>query len=420
MRILMPILHYPPIIGGFEIFSQNIAERIGKTDNVFVITSRVANAPSKEINNNLRILRTSPWSLKNLSYSKPWFIVGAMIWIFFKSIRLIRREKIELIHAQGFLSGIIGLILKKLTKVPYLLTIQSADFSVYHPRLNINIIKAVYKRMEKAVFKNADYCHAVSNYLADHMKQYHVQKVEMIPNGVNWEKFSPDVNKLKTRKELGFDAENLIVCVSRLEHKNGTHDLIEAIDILNRGYTQNKSRQVGNTQTNADISASISVSPKADNQRVSADIKLMICGSGSEKEKLEKMIKDFNLEDRVFLLGDILHSELPKYVACADIFVRPSLAEGFGIVFLEAMACNIAVIGTPVGGIPDFLKDRETGLLCEAGNPKDIAEKIKILIQDKILREKLVKNSRQMVLREYGWDKISEKLRKLYAKIINC
>ncbi|MBU4284991.1 glycosyltransferase family 4 protein [Patescibacteria group bacterium] len=380
----MPILHYPPIIGGFEIFSQNIAERIGKTDNVFVITSRVANAPSKEINNNLRILRTSPWSLKNLSYSKPWFIVGAMIWIFFKSIKLIKKEKIELIHAQGFLSGIISLILKKLTKVPYLLTIQSADFSVYHPRLNINIIKAIYKKMEKAVFKNADYCHAVSNYLADHIRQYYVQKVEMIPNGVNWERFRPDVDKLKTRKELGFDAENLIVCVSRLEHKNGTHDLIESVKYLQ-----------------------------------DFDFKLMICGSGSEKEKLEKMIKDFNLEDRVFLLGDILHSELPKYVACADIFVRPSLAEGFGIVFLEAMACSVAVIGTPVGGIPDFLKDRETGLFCEPGNPKDIAEKIKKLLADKELYQKLTVNGLKMVREIYNWDQVVRKLKELYTKTIN-
>lgn len=380
----MPILHYPPIIGGFEIFSQNIAERIGKTDDVFVVTSRVANTPNKETKGDLKIIRTSPWLLKNLSYSKPWFIIGTMIWIFFKSIRLIKKEKIELIHVQGFLSGIIGLILKKMTKTPYLLTIQSADFSVYHPRLNINIIKVIYDKIEKAVFKNADYCHAVSNYLADHIRQYHVQKVEMIPNGVNCEKFIPDSDKIMTRKNLGFDTENLIICVSRLENKNGTHDLIESAKYLQ-----------------------------------DFDFKIVICGSGLEKEKLEKMIEDSNLKDQVFLLGDILHSEVPKYVACADIFVRPSLAEGFGIVFLEAMACNIAVIGTPVGGIQDFLRDKETGLLCEVGEPKDIAEKIRTLLMDKELRQRLTTNGFRMVKEKYDWDKISERLKNLYKKILN-
>ena len=70
MKILMPVLHYPPVIGGFEVFSQSIAERIGKTEDVFLITSRVVDAPNKEKKNKLRIFRTSPFKLKDLSYSK--------------------------------------------------------------------------------------------------------------------------------------------------------------------------------------------------------------------------------------------------------------------------------------------------------------------------------------------------------------
>ena len=131
------------------------------------------------------------------------------------------------------------------------------------------------------------------------------------------------------------------------------------------------------------------------------------------------MVEEFDLKDKVFLLGDILHADLPKYVACADIFIRPSLAEGFGIVFLEAMAAEVAVIGTPVGGIPDFLKDKENGLFCEPGNPKDIAEKIKILIKDKELKDKLIKNGKKMVLDVYNWDKISQRLKDVYRKTLN-
>jgi glycosyltransferase involved in cell wall biosynthesis len=250
--------------------------------------------------------------------------------------------------------------------------------------MNINIIKIIYKKIEKTVFKNADYCHAVSNYLADHVGQYGVKKIVMIPNGVNWEKFNPDPNKKQTRKDLRFETENLIVCVSRLEHKNGTHDLIESAKYLQ------------------DI-----------------DFKMIICGSGSEKEKLQKMAEGLGLKDKILFLGDILHSELPKYVACADIFVRPSLAEGFGIVFLEAMACNVAVIGTPVGGIPDFLRNNETGLLCNPGDPKDIAEKIEILIQNKESTQRLIKNGFKMVREEYGWDKIADRIKKLYEKVLS-
>jgi len=384
MKILMPILHYPPVIGGFEVFSQNIAEGVAKIDDVWVITSKVIDTPNQEIKGNLRIFRTSPLILKDLSYSKPWFIAGAMVWVLFKSIKLIKKEKIDLIHAQGFLSGILGYILKKITKIPYIITIQSADFSVYHPRLNIKIINKVYQWIEGIVFKGADSCHAVSKHLEKHFRKYGIENIVVIPDGVSQNKFKLDANKKLTRKELGFDTENLIVCVSRLEHKNGTHDLIEAAKYLK-----------------------------------DLDFKIIICGDGSDRQKLEKMVEELNLKHRVFLIGDILHADLPRYVACGDIFVRPSLAEGFGIVFLEAMAAGLAVIATPVGGIPDFLEDGETGLFCEPGNPKDIAEKIKILIQNKSLREKLIKNGRQMVLDIYNWDRISENLREAYKQALN-
>ena len=386
----MPILHYPPVIGGFEVFSQSIAESISKSDDVFVITSRVINTLDKEMKGNLRIFRTSPLILKDLSYSKPWFIFGAMIWILFKSFRTIKKEKIDLIHSQGFLSGIMAYILKKLTKTPYLITIQSADFSVYHPRLNIKIINKIYQWLEGIIFRGADFCHAVSNYLEEHFKTHQVKRTIVISNGVSQDKFRADLDKIKTRKELGFDTKNLIVCVSRLEHKNGTHDLVEAANYLKQEID---------------------------------DFKIIICGDGSDRKKLEGMIEN-NLKDKVLFLGDILHADLPKYVACADIFVRPSLAEGFGIVFLEAMAAEVAVIGTPVGGIPDFLKDpltspgQATGLFCEPGNPKDIAEKIKILIRDKELRNKLIKNAKKMVLEVYNWDKISQRLRGIYKQAL--
>jgi glycosyltransferase involved in cell wall biosynthesis len=387
MKILMPVLHYKPAIGGFEIFIENIAERIGEKDDIFIVTGKIKNTPEEERINHLRVYRSSSLvALKDFSRSKFIYILTAMVFIFFKSLRLIKKEKIDMIHAQGFLSGILAYLLKKITKKPYLITIQSADFNIYHPRLNIKFIIKIYQKIEKIIFNNADYCHAVSSYLGSHFNRYGIKKIAVIPNGVNQSEFKPDSCKRETRQKLGFNTENLIICVSRLEHKNGTHDLIEAANYLNKEIN---------------------------------DFKIIICGDGSDRQKLEKMVEKFNLKDRVLFLGDILHAELPKYVACADIFVRPSLAEGFGIVFLEAMAAGLAVIATPVGGIPDFLKDRENGLFCQPGNPKDIADKIEALIKDKTLTQKLIQNGFKIIKEEYNWDKISERIKKLYAEIIN-
>ena len=386
MKILIPSIHYPPIIGGFEIFTQSVSEEIGKTDDIFIVTGRVINTLKKEEKNRLRILRTSPRELKDLSYSSSKYILGTMVWIFFRSLKIIRKEKIELIHAQGFLSGILSYFLSKLSKIPYIITIQSADFSVYHHKLNIKPVLSLYNRMERAIFTNAEYCHAISNHLEKHLLKYSPKATIVIPNGVDIKKFVPDSGKLSTRKKLGFDTKNLIVCVSRLEHKNGTHDLITAAKLLNEEIR---------------------------------DFKIIVCGSGSQKEELEKMIKGFGLKDKIFLLGSVLYDKIPQYVAAADIFIRPSLAEGFGNVFVEAMSAGAAVIGTPVGGIPDFLKDGVNGLFCEPGNPEDIKEKIKKLITDKTLAQKVINGGIKTAREEYDWTGIAQRVRKMYSNIIN-
>ncbi len=387
MKVLMPVLHYRPVIGGFEIFIQNIAERLSKSTDVFIVTGKVMHAANKERRGGLRIFRTSLFKLKDLSYSSWFYILTAMPFIFLRSFYMIKREKIPLVHCQGRLSGLMGYFLKKITKTPYIITIQSADFSVYHPKANIKPVRWIYNFMRKKIYQNAIKCHAVSHHLKEHLGKWGIKDAVVIHNGVDRFEFRPDLHKRKTRKELGFDTDNLIVaCGSRLEHKNGTHDVVEAANYLK--------------------------------ERIK-DFKIVVIGDGPDRGKLEKMITKFNLEDKVCLLGYILHPELPKYMAAADIFVRPSLAEGFGIIFIEAMACEIPVIGTPVGGIVDFIKDGETGIFCEPGNPQSIAEKIELLIKDKQLRNKLVENGHRLVVEVYNWDRISEEIRKIYWQIVN-
>src|SRR6185369_532215 len=113
------------------------------------------------------------------------------------------------------------------------------------------------------------------------------------------------------------------------------------------------------------------------------NVKLLIIGQGVEGKMLKERTKEFGLMDRVKFLGFIKHSDMPIYLHISDIFIRPSLSEGFGNSYIEAMAAGIPVIATPVGGIPDFLRDGETGLFCEVKNPKSIAQKVEKLIKDR-------------------------------------
>ena len=141
----------------------------------------------------------------------------------------------------------------------------------------------------------------------------------------------------------------------------------------------------------------------------------MIIGDGPLKEALKIKILNLKLESKVTLLGSIANEDLPKYLTQADVFARPSLSEGLGTAFLEAMAADLPVVGTARGGIVDFLKDKETGLVCEAENPDDLAQKLSLILSNSNLYESIVKNARKLIEEKYDWNIIT----KQYEEIIN-
>ena len=147
------------------------------------------------------------------------------------------------------------------------------------------------------------------------------------------------------------------------------------------------------------------------------NIKLLILGDGPLKNNYELLVARYGLQNRVSFLGHIGHEELPKYLKISDVFIRPSLSEGLGNVFLEAMAAGVPVIATPVGGIPDFLKDGETGLFCNVRDPESIAEKVKIYLENDELREKITANAKEMVEQNYDWNLIAEKMKNIFNRL---
>jgi glycosyltransferase involved in cell wall biosynthesis len=124
------------------------------------------------------------------------------------------------------------------------------------------------------------------------------------------------------------------------------------------------------------------------------------------------------IADKVKFLGYVPHKEMPAYLHISDIFIRPSLSEGFGNSFIEAMAAGIPVIATPVGGIPDFLTDGQTGLFCEVGNPKSIAQKVEKLMKDAESREYIVTNARKMVEEKYDWKRIAGEMESVFRSVM--
>jgi glycosyltransferase involved in cell wall biosynthesis len=151
-------------------------------------------------------------------------------------------------------------------------------------------------------------------------------------------------------------------------------------------------------------------------------IRLHLTSNGPEETKLKQYIKDHDLDKQVIFHGLVKSKDLIGLYQQADIFVRPSRAEGLGTSFLEAMAYGVPIVATPVGGIPDFLTDHQTGLMAKTENPESVAGQIKTLMANPALREKLRTNGRRVIEEKYTWDRIGgtvdREFLKLYQQIL--
>ncbi|MEJ5307317.1 MAG: glycosyltransferase family 4 protein [candidate division WOR-3 bacterium] len=137
------------------------------------------------------------------------------------------------------------------------------------------------------------------------------------------------------------------------------------------------------------------------------DFRYYIVGNGSYREKLEKLIKDFKLEEKVFIKTDLKNSEVYKLYEESDIFVLPVFYhkgdfEGFGIVYLEAGAFRLPIIATGSGGSKDVLIDGFNCIIVKEKDYKNLAEAIKNLSKDHIKREILGNNGYKMSFYKKG------------------
>ena len=387
-RVLILTTAYLPEVGGSELAIKNITDRLPEIY-FDLITSRPPAGGSKNIPEYEKMGNVNVYRMGNF-ISRFYFLLPKNflpIAIFSKAYQLMHKYgSYNIIHAyQASQAAGGGWLLKwKYPNISFLVTVQEGKI------LNRQLWLVRFFRY--LIFKKADAVTVISNYLAKYVKSQNAKiPIEVIPNGVDLERFKVK-NGLLRRSSLGYEGreklkiadKNIIITVSRLVEKNGIGDLIEAMAIV------------------------ISEIP---------DAKLMIIGKGPLEKSLRLKVKILKLEDGIKFLGEISNDSIFEYLAEASVFVRPSLSEGLGTAFIEAMAAGLPIIGTLVGGIPDFLKDGETGLFCKVADPKDLAEKITRLLKDEQLREKIINNAKTLVVQKYDWNIIANEFAKVYERI---
>ena len=377
-RVLIFSIAYEPLIGGAELAVRYITDRLLSYE-FDLVTCRFdsKHKPEEQIGN-VHVYRIG-FGNRLGRYLYP--IQAAS---FAKKLQHKKNYSMVWSIMAAYASAAALLFLKSFPKVKFLLTLQEGD-TIEHIHKQVRGFRGKWQE----IFKRADHIQAISRFLADWARsEGAVCPIEVVPNGVDLEKFrNQPRRKVGAPTAASENSKFVIITTSRLVLKNGIDTLIKAA---------------------AELKFHIPHST----------FHIQILGSGPEEENLKKLARDLKLDDLVQFYGSIEPDKIPEYLSQADIFVRPSRSEGLGTSFLEAMAAGLPVVGTPVGGIPDFLIDGVNGLFCKPEDPKDLSAKIKQLITDDELRNRLSQNGQRSILEKYGWDGIAQQMDAIFSKLV--
>ena len=140
------------------------------------------------------------------------------------------------------------------------------------------------------------------------------------------------------------------------------------------------------------------------------------CGFHSRPE-LARLAADLGIEADVTFLGWVPNTELPPYYRAAAVSVIPSLEEGFGIPAAEAMGCEVAVVASDAGGLPEVVEDGVTGLVVPRGDSTALAQAIGSLLADPERRRAMGQAGRARGLRLFDWDRSAEQFEQIYREV---
>ena len=147
--------------------------------------------------------------------------------------------------------------------------------------------------------------------------------------------------------------------------------------------------------------------------RETPNLQLVFIGDGDDRPSLEALAKEARVQERVHFVSGISREQLVAYYAGAELFALPSSGEGFGLVFLEAMAMGKAVVGGNHGGIPDIIEEGITGFLVAHGDEEQLSAKLNLLLRDQALREEMGRRGRDRVVQKFTFGNFEAQLREI-------
>ena len=153
----------------------------------------------------------------------------------------------------------------------------------------------------------------------------------------------------------------------------------------------------------------------ADVRAAQPTCRLLIVGDGPQRDELLRLAAQLGIAGRTRFVGAVAHSEVPRWLHRLDVFAAPSRSESFGVAVIEAGACGLPVVVSDAGGLPEVVVDGETGLVVPRNNVPALQAALKRLLLDPGLRERLGRQARAHVEREYAWGLCVDRMERCYV-----
>lgn len=359
MRILFCNYEYPPLGGGGGVINAFLAEELAKRHEVTVLTSRAFDLAPESVERGVRVLRVPVFFRKSLAAANFPSMLAYLPMGVLRGRDLLRAGSVDVINTHFALpSGPLGQMLSNRYSVPNVLSLHGGD--LYDPSKwtsphRHRILRSWVSRLAR----QADAVVAQSHNTLENLHRYFVPEVDasIIPLGIPR---PPAVTA--SRRDFNIDDnETVMVVVGRLVKRKNIGQLIEVVS------------------------------------RLPEHVRLLIIGSGPEEQALRERASGLGIAGRVTFVGQVSNEDKFRLLSIADLFVSTSFHEGFGLVFLEAMALGLPVICYANGGQTDYLVDGKSGYLVDLNDVTTFEQRCLQLCQRADLRREIAAWNRECV-----------------------
>ena len=362
VKILVINHEFPPLGGGGGRITWRLARELSKDHAVDVLTSGAKGVTLWSCGD-ARLVPVRAWGRQEDGTATllSWlsFLLGGLG----RGYGLCRHHKYDVVHAHFALpSGLLAFCFHHLLGIPYVLTIMGAD--IYDPtRRTSPYQNTILRSLVRKIINCSSATTAISRDIMRKAVQYYhplSSSIQVIHPG--FDHLEPP---FATRGQLDLpDGAFILISIGRLVKRKGLVCVLEAM-----------------------------------HQVADRSVLWLVVGDGPERSSLVEAAGHLGLAEQVRFLGHLgLENEKYEYLGASDVFVLPSLHEGFGLVFLEAMACGLPVVTTDKGGQTDIVVDGVNGFIVPVGDSHQLADRIKLLRSNPDLRRRMSRANLKRVL----------------------